>query len=122
MPFQSYQQLIVWQKSVDLTVDIYRLTRGFPADERFGMTSQIRRAVMSISNNISEGHGRATKGEFLFSLSVARGSANEVENCLLVSQRLEFAPQTDIEPLLTRINSILRMLARHRTWVQGKRK
>ena len=60
MPFESYRELIVWQKSVDLAVEVYRLTRGFPAEERFGMTAQVRRAALSISNNIAEGHGRAT--------------------------------------------------------------
>ncbi len=79
MPFQSFRELIVWRKSIDLTIDVYRLTRNFPPDERFGITAQVRRAVMSVSNNIAEGHGRATRGEFRNSLSIARGSANEVE-------------------------------------------
>ena len=120
MPYNSYQDLIVWQKSVDLIVDIYRLTRLFPADERFGTASQIRRAAMSITHNIAEGHGRATPGEFLNALSVARGSANEVESCLLVSQRLDFAPERDILPLLNSIHEIRRMMASFRRQVQRK--
>jgi four helix bundle protein len=88
MPYHSYRDLRVWQEAVELTVDVYQLTRRFPSDERFGATAQFRRAAMSITNNIAEGHGRATRGEFLNSLSDARGSANEVENCLIVSGRL----------------------------------
>lgn len=115
MPFQSYRELIVWQKSVDLTFGVYSLTRTFPRDERFGMTAQVRRAAMSISNNIAEGHGRATRGEFLHALSIARGSANEVENCLFLSRRLDFATEAAILPLLAQIDEILRMLAKLRS-------
>jgi four helix bundle protein len=122
MPLQSYRELIVWQHSVELTIDVYRLTRGFPPDERFGITAQVRRAAMSITNNIAEGHGRATRGEFLNSLSIARGSANEVENCLLVSQRLQLATPANIEPLLTRTNQIFRMLAKFRVWIRDNRR
>ena len=111
LPFQSFRELIVWRKSIDLTIDVYRLTRNFPPDERFGITAQVRRAVMSVSNNIAEGHGRATRGEFRNSLSIARGSANEVENCLIVSTRLQFGSEEDIQPLLARTNEVQRMLA-----------
>ena len=121
MPFQSYRELIVWQKAIELTSEVYSLTRGFPSDERFGITSQVRRAAMSISNNIAEGHGRATLGEFLNALSVARGSSNEVENCLLVSQRLQFATEAQVQPLLTLTNEILRMLAIFRAHLRKKR-
>ena len=110
MPFQSFRELIVWQKSIDLTIDVYRLTRTFPPDERFGITAQVRRAAMSISHNIAEGHGRATRGEFRNSLSIARGSANEVENCLLVSTRLQIGIEEDIQPLLLRTNEVQRMI------------
>jgi four helix bundle protein len=114
MPFQSFRDLIVWQQSVELTVEVYGLTRTFPQDERWGTTSQIRRAAMSISNNVAEGHGRATRGEFRNSLSVASGSTNEVESCLLVSERLDFVSRVQIEPLLDRTDQIRRMLARLR--------
>ena len=110
MPFESFRELKVWQKSVELTVDLYHVTRFFPADERFGIVAQLRRAAMSISNNIAEGHGRATRGEFRNALSIARRSANEVENCLVVSSRLEFGSQAEIQPLLARTNEIQRML------------
>src|SRR5688572_10299661 len=70
MPIKSYKDLVVWQKSMSFTFDIYRLTAAFPKDERFGLTAQLRRAEVSIANNIAEGHGRATRGEFLNQLSI----------------------------------------------------
>ena len=121
MPFQSYRDLIVWQKAFDLAFDVYCLTQSFPRDERFGITAQVRRAAIAISNNIAEGHGRATRGEFLNALSAARGSANEVENCLLFSQRLNYVSEAVIQPLFTRINEILRMLAKLRSRLQQGR-
>ena len=121
MPFESYRDLILWQKSVDLAVDVYRLTRVFPPDERFGITSQVRRAALSISNNIAEGHGRATRGEFLNALSIASGSTNEVENCLLVSQRLEFVTEAAIQPHLVLSSEISRMMARFRMHLRNGR-
>ena len=121
MPFGSYRDLIFWQKSVDLAVNVYRQTRDFPSDERFGITAQVRRAAISVSNNIAEGHGRATRGEFLNALSVAHGSANEVENCLLVSQRLEFITESEIQPLLVPISEIRRLMAKFRIQLRNRR-
>ena len=115
MPFHSYRNLVVWQKSFDLAFNVYQLTRNFPREELFGMTAQLRRSGMSISNNIAEGHGRATRGEFLNALSVARGSTNEVENCLLMSERLNYGSIDTIDPLLTQIGEIQRMLAKLRS-------
>jgi four helix bundle protein len=121
MPFQSYRELVLWQRSVDLAVDVYRLTRDFPSEERFGMTSQVRRAALSISNNIAEGHGRATRGEFLNALSVASGSTNEVENCLLVSQRLGFVTDVSIQPHLILSGEVSRLMAKFRIQLRNKR-
>jgi four helix bundle protein len=119
MPYQTYQKLIVWQKSIELALGVYRLTRPFPSDERYGLTSQLRRAAISVSNNIAEGHGRATKGEFLNALSVARGSANEVENCLVLSHRLQYADQRLVEPMFQEVDEIRRMLSRLRSQVKS---
>jgi four helix bundle protein len=91
------------------------MTAEFPKDERFGLTLQLRRAAVSIPSNIAEGHGRASRGEFLNQLSVARGSANEVETLILVSRRLDFGNQAAGEQLLAEIDEILRMLARMRS-------
>ena len=79
---------MVWQKSIDLTVRTYELTRRFPAEERYGLTSQMRRAAASVPANIAEGQARRSTGEFLQSLGIARGSLAEVETFLTLSERL----------------------------------
>jgi four helix bundle protein len=122
MPFKSYRELKVWQKAVDLAFDVYCLTRTFPREERYGLTAQLRRAALSVSNNIAEGHGRATVGEFLNALSSARGSANERESCLLFSHRLQYATDQEIEPLLKGIDEILRMLTKLRSRLKDQKK
>jgi len=87
---QGYKDLLAWQKAMDLVVEVYRLSRAFPADERFGLTAQVRSAVVSIPSNIAEGHGRSTKADFIRFLDIALGSANEVETQLLAAIRLAF--------------------------------
>ena len=84
----SYRELIVWQKSIDLAVKIYEITRNYPSEEKFGITSQMRRAATSIPANIAEGQARRTTGEFLQSLGTARGSLAELETFLILSERL----------------------------------
>jgi four helix bundle protein len=105
-----FRDLHVWQQSVGLVADIYQLTSGFPGAERFGITSQMRRAAVSIPANIAEGHGRVTRGEFINQLSAARGSANELETLLYIARKLEFVTDADIEPLQSQINRIQAMI------------
>ena len=106
----SYRDLIVWRKSMDLTVMIYSLTRSFPAEERFGITSQMRRAASSIPANIAEGQARRTTGEFLRSLGIARGSLAELETFLTLCERLGLASKEASESLLTDCAEINKML------------
>jgi four helix bundle protein len=87
----SYRDLIVWQRAVELSFAIYKLTARFPADERFGLTNQLRRAAVSVASNIAEGYGRATKGEYIQFLGHARGSIFEVQTQLVIAQGLGFA-------------------------------
>ena len=87
---KSYKDLIAWQKAVVLVTEIYRATTSFPADERFGLTSQMRRAAVSIPSNIAEGQGRLTPGEFRQCLGYAKGSLLELETQLLISENLGF--------------------------------
>ena len=107
----SYRELIVWQKSMDLTVRIYDLTRHFPADERYGITSQMRRAASSIPANIAEGQARRSTGEFLQSLGIARGSLAELETFLLLSTKLEMTTPKNSERLLSDCAEISKMLS-----------
>ncbi|WP_337288788.1 four helix bundle protein [Candidatus Methylomirabilis sp.] len=94
----SYRELIVWQKSIDLAVTIYEITRNYPSEEKFGITSQMRRAATSIPANIAEGQAWRTTGEFLQSLGTARGSLAELETFLILSERLGLLnnPTSDI--------------------------
>ena len=90
MSVQSYRELIVWQKAIDLVVAIYRITQSFPREEAFGLTSQLRRAAVSIPSNIAEGQGRRSAKEFQRFLDIARGSLQEVETQLLIANRLHY--------------------------------
>jgi len=85
-----YKDLEVWQKAMELSVEIYRLTKNFPQEERFGLVNQMRRAVVSIASNIAEGQGRIYTKEYLHFLSVARGSQAEVDTQLLLAVRLGY--------------------------------
>lgn len=106
----SYRELIIWQKSMDLTVRIYALTRYFPAAERFGITSQMRRSAASIPANIAEGQARRSKGEFIQSLGVARGSLAELETFLTLSTKLEMTTPEKGRRLLNDCAEIGKML------------
>ncbi|HKF49051.1 MAG TPA: four helix bundle protein [Terracidiphilus sp.] len=85
---QSYRDLVVWQRAMQLTVAVYRLTRDFPKEELYGLTSQIRRAAISVPSNIAEGQGRGTPGEFRQFLAIARGSNCEVQTQLDLARAL----------------------------------
>ena len=87
---RDFRDLIVWQRSVDFIVEVYQLTRRFPVDERYGITSQLRRAAVSVSSNIAEGSGRTSLPDRRNFLGFSRGSMKESESLLLVSQRLGF--------------------------------
>jgi four helix bundle protein len=86
---QSFRDLLVWQRAMQLTVAIYRLTRDFPREEQYGLTSQIRRAAVSIPSNIAEGQGRSSVGEFKQFLGIARGSNFEVQTQLEIARALK---------------------------------
>lgn len=85
---QSFRDLLVWQRSLQLTVAVYRLTQGFPREETYGLASQIRRASVSIPSNIAEGHGRLSRGEYRQFLGIARGSNFEVQTQLEIARAL----------------------------------
>lgn len=84
----TYKDLIVWQKSIDLVYEVYALTRKFPKDELYGLTSQMRRAAVSIPSNITEGYRRQAIGEYHQFLYIANASASELETQLIISKNL----------------------------------
>jgi len=92
----SYRDLVVWQRAVQMSVAIYRLTANFPKQEVFGLTSQLRRAGVSVASNIAEGYGRMSTGEYKQFLGIARGSILEVQTQLVISRELDFG---DVEAL-----------------------
>ncbi len=95
----SFKDLLAWQRAVELTIEIYRLTGTFPSTEQFGLVSQMRRASVSIASNIAEGSGRASKGEFLQFLGHAKGSNCELQTQLVIAEALGFVPKGTYEPV-----------------------
>jgi len=92
----SYREIKVWQKAIELVVDIYSCTRSFPREELYGLAGQLRRAAVSIASNIAEGKGRRTDREFLQFLHHARGSVFEVETQLTIASRLGYMPEAEV--------------------------
>jgi four helix bundle protein len=109
---QHFTRLKVWAKAHELCLGIYRITRGFPPDERYGLTSQLRRAAASVSANIVEGIARSTDGETTRFLSVARSSAAEVEYFLLLAKDLGLLGEEQYSGLTSLVVAIQRMLNR----------
>ena len=105
----SYQDLKIWQKSMDLVEKTYVLMKSLPDDEKFGLISQIKRCSVSIPSNISEGAGRNSKKEFKHFLSIANGSTTELETQLLLTIRLKFIEKQDVEEILNLCNEIKKM-------------
>jgi four helix bundle protein len=87
---ESFRNLTVWERAIQLTVAIYKLTSSFPDSERFGLVNQLRRASVSVASNIAEGYGRSTKGEYIQFLGHARGSNSEVETQIVIAKALGF--------------------------------
>ena len=110
MTVRSYRDLTVWQKSIQLTVAIYAETRTFPTHERFGLTSQIQRAAVSIPSNIAEGHIQSSDAVFARHLETALGSAAEVETQLHIAHLIGYVPAERYETLHVQIVEVMKML------------
>jgi four helix bundle protein len=106
MNVKTYRDLVAWQKGIDLCELVYRASAAFPRREIYGLTSQIRRAAVSVPSNIAEGAGRITKGEFVQSIGHARGSLLEIETQLIVAQRLGYLDAKETDALLTVTNEV----------------
>ncbi|HYU21246.1 MAG TPA: four helix bundle protein [Chloroflexota bacterium] len=107
---KAYSDLIVWQRAMDLVEEVYKATASFPHDERFGLSSQLRRAAVSVPSNIAEGQGRASPNEFLRHLSIARGSLCEVETQVLIAARLRYSGEAERDALLRLADEVGRLL------------
>lgn len=111
----NYKNLIVWQKSIVLVKQIYLLTQNFPSEEKFGLTSQMRRAVVSVPSNIAEGQARRTTGDYVRFVSIAEGSLAELETQLIISVELNFCQKNETKDcfdLTTEIRKMLNALRR----------
>jgi four helix bundle protein len=110
MQLKKYQELIAWQKAIAVVSEIYSLTSAFPKAEIYGLTSQLRRAAVSIPSNIAEGQGRATKAEFIQFLCHARGSLYEAETQVVISRNLGYLTLEQQELLFAALGELGRIL------------
>jgi four helix bundle protein len=112
---KHYKDLLVWQKGMNLVKSIYALTAMFPREERYGLTSQLRRAAVSVPSNIADGQARQSTKEFLQFISHAEGSLAELETQLLLSVDLAFVQKNEISAALQEIDELQKMLSGLRT-------
>ena len=108
---RNYRDLIVWQKGMTLARTVYEASADFPDRERFGLTQQLRRAVVSVPSNIAEGHGRMSNGDYARFLSIARGSLHETETLILLSIELSYLKSSDVDIAMGLIRECSKMLA-----------
>ncbi len=107
---RDFRELLVWEKAHELGLEVYRDTKDFPADERFGLTIQLRRAAVSVASNIAEGCGRGSDKDFARFLSISAGSASEVEYQILLARDLGYLSEDDYSRLNAHVNEVKRIL------------
>ena len=117
---QRFTELKVWQRSHAAVLEIYRLTRQFPASERYGITAQLRRAAVSAPTNIAEGAKRSSRKDYAHFLNIAEGSLAETEYLVRLSRDLKYLSTAEAEPLLAELAEIMRMVAGLRRKVEEK--
>ena len=106
----SFRELVVWQRGMDLVVEVYSVSKRFPNDERFGLTAQLRRAAVSIPANIAEGNARHSRAEYRHFISIAHGSVAELETELVIAERLGFTSAPELAAIRDQATVISRML------------
>jgi len=116
---EGHRDLVVWKRAMLFVTDVYRVTSTFPREEMYGLTSQLRRAAVSVPSNIAEGCGRSSKKEFHQFLCHARGSLLEVETQLEIAQNLSYLSDKSVRELLSKTNEIGRMLNGLRSWCEA---
>ena len=110
MTINSYRDLKVWQGAMELAVACYELTKDFPREEAYGLTSQIRRAAVSVAANIAEGHGRENTGSFIQFLRIAQGSLKELETHIILASRVAISSVKSAEAILEQASFVGKML------------
>jgi four helix bundle protein len=106
----SFKELLVWQRAIEMSLAIYKLTASFPTAERYGLTSQLRRASVSVASNIAEGYGRSTRGEYVLFLGHARGSICEIQTQIVIASALGFGEEKSRKLADSLTNEVSRML------------
>jgi len=119
---ESFKDLIIWQKGIELVNDFYKVTKHFPKEELYGLTSQIRRAAISIPANIAEGWGRGTTKNYVQFLEISRGSLYELETLIIISNNLTYLNKDDSSEIENKIFEIGRMLNALITKLESKNK
>ena len=110
MAVKSYRDLVAWQKAMDMVEAVYRATKRFPQEEMYALTSQLRRAAVSVPSNIAEGQGRKSRKEFTRFLRIARGSLQETETQIMIATRLGYIKDSTQATLLNQCTEIARLL------------
>ena len=111
MSTKSHRDLVVWQKAMALVTECYRVTNRFPDRERFGLSSQLQRAAVSVPANIAEGNGRRSRGAYVNHLSIAYRSLAEVETHILIGVNLGYVRESDVKEVLGQLEEVRRMAA-----------
>jgi four helix bundle protein len=106
----NIKEMKIWQKAVDLTLEVYQLTKDFPTEEKFGLVSQMRKAAVSIASNIAEGAGRNSDNEFVQFLGIANGSSFELYTQSYISSRLEFLKGKDFDSIESQLIELQKMI------------
>lgn len=109
---RNYKKYSVWELGLEITLDIYQLTKGFPKEELYGMTSQMRRAAYSTPSNIVEGYGRESDAEFKRFLIISQGSPSELEYFTILAHDLGYLNKEDFDPILDKVDKVRRSLNR----------
>jgi four helix bundle protein len=108
---ETYKDLLIWQKAMKLSTEVYKIVKKLPKEETYSLSDQMRRAVVSIPSNIAEGYGRHTPKEYVRFLAVARGSAFELETQLLLCEQINYLHKSDIQPHLDIISELTKMIS-----------
>lgn len=118
----NYKELNIWKRSIKMAVDVYKIVSVFPASERYELTSQIKRAVVSIASNIAEGAGRNSNNEFVHFLGIANGSSFELTTQIIISAELGLVTYEKINPVLSELDEIQKMMYAFMETLKNQRK
>ncbi|MBQ7202600.1 MAG: four helix bundle protein [Eubacterium sp.] len=112
MPWRDYKELKIWQKSMALVDEVYKLISKLPSDEKYALASQIRRAVVSVPSNIAEGNARSSQKEFVHFLEISKGSLFELDTQLMICQRQNYLTKEETDSVLVQTDELIKMLSK----------